>query len=474
MIHKLLKDSFLYTIPIFLSRGIGFLLIPLYTRVLTVNEYGNLDLFLIFSHFVKLTLTLEIHQGFARYYSEKSIRDKSLIFSTAFWFSLFLYTLASLIAVFFSDYIINFINLTEDFKFLFLIGVGYIWIQGMFYFMQTYMRFSFKPKYYAISNILCSIITLITSYLFTIYYDFGLAGILLGLLIGSMSGFIISLLSARFKIFLFIDLTFLRKMLRFSIPLVFSGVFVWSILYIDRVMIGLYLSSSDVAIYSLAYKISSIFGLLMTGFQAAFSPLIYNYHKLTTTPKNIEVVFRCFFIFASFFFIVISLFSDLIVGFFSTDDYKESSGLIPLLMPTIFLINVYIFMPGMVIYKKTDIFLKGNFIGALICFVLNYTMIPYWGLQGAAFSTLISSVVISVYFIYNSQNLYYVPHDWILLLKSFSLSLLIVLIGKFFMASYGSYIVYKLLLILLFVSSVFYFKFFSDKELLLIKRYFKI
>ena len=68
MLRKLFNDSVIYTIPIFVSKSIGVLIIPIYTRILSVSEYGNLDLLLVIANLVNLVVAFEISQGVARFY----------------------------------------------------------------------------------------------------------------------------------------------------------------------------------------------------------------------------------------------------------------------------------------------------------------------------------------------------------------------------------------------------------------------
>ena len=69
MLKLFFKDSIIYTIPAILSKGISFLLVPLYTRVLSPGDYGSLELFLIFASIINLTIAFEVTQGVARFFS---------------------------------------------------------------------------------------------------------------------------------------------------------------------------------------------------------------------------------------------------------------------------------------------------------------------------------------------------------------------------------------------------------------------
>ena len=103
-IKKFFRDSIIYTIPILFSRGIGLILIPLYAKVLNPADFGSFDLFTAFVSLVNLTVALEVSQGVARFYSEKQVLKRKVIYvSSAFWFTLSCYSIFSIaILIFYS------------------------------------------------------------------------------------------------------------------------------------------------------------------------------------------------------------------------------------------------------------------------------------------------------------------------------------------------------------------------------------
>ena len=71
MLKRLFSDTLIYTVPAILSRSISFLLLPIYTRILSTSDYGIFDLIMVFGGFVNLTIPLEITQGIARFYADE-------------------------------------------------------------------------------------------------------------------------------------------------------------------------------------------------------------------------------------------------------------------------------------------------------------------------------------------------------------------------------------------------------------------
>lgn len=413
MIRALFRDGVIYAVPALLSRGLAFFLIPLYTRVLSTADYGSLDLFLLFTHIVKLTIALEVAQGLARYYTAETDQFRRIYYSSsAFWFTFAVYTAFLLVMWFNAASISSFLMGQGDLDVAFKIGLFYIWIQGIFYLAQTQLRFEFRAKEYAIVSIVMSLLAALLSVFFAVFLDMGLEGLLLGMLGGSAAGTTLGLWWLRKNIKFCFDAKSLKHMLSFSAPLVLSSVAVWATLYVDRLMINYLLSVDDVGLYGLGYRVASISGLLLVGFQGALTPLIYANHEKLETPEQLATIFRYFFAGSVIVFLVLSLFSDGIISFLAPKEYSEAASVVTLLVPAILLGNMYIFTPGMAIRKRTDLFAKINAGGAILNFVLNIVLIPKMGIQGAALATLLSYVAIFSLYLFWSQKMYYVPHFW--------------------------------------------------------------
>lgn len=413
MLKRLFKDSVIYTLPSLISRGMSFFLIPLYTRVLTTADYGSFDLFLIFVNIINLTIALEVSQGLARYFtSEDNTNSKVLYASSAFWFTFAVYTVFS-VSLLIVHKELSFIVMGQlNVESAFVLGILYIWSNGLFYLIQNQFRWELRSKEYAVISVIMSVATAFVSVLAAYFLGYGLEGLLFGLLIGNLIGGIFGLWLLRNTFRFRFSLIKLKEMLIFSIPLVFSGVAVWLSLYIDRIMIKHLMTISDVGLYGLGYRVSSIAGLAMVGFQGALTPLIYKHYHEKTTPPQLARIFRYFVTLILLIFILISFFAENILHLIVTEEFYYSYSVIIFLVPAIILSNMYIFAPGMAIAKKTSYFVIVNIIGAILNIVLNYVLIPISGIQGAAVATLISYFIVFTIYMVLSQKIYYVPHDF--------------------------------------------------------------
>lgn len=426
MLKAFLKDSAIYTIPTIISRGLSFFLIPLYTRVLSPSDYGSLDLLTVFISIVNLTIALEISQGLARYYTEENDGNQKVKYaSTVLWFTILCYTIFAIVVFLNSNYLSPIVLGQQGLVETFQIGIAYMWVNGIFYLVQNQFRWELKSRNYSIISVLMSLVTAIVSVWLAYYLKMGLNGILIGLLSGVSVGSIVGLVQLRKTFGFQFDMRKLREMLKFSMPLVFSSVAVWLSLYIDRIMINHLLAIDQVGLYGIGYRVASIAGMVMVGFQGALTPLIFTHYKEKHTPIQIEKIFRLFLSLTLIVFMFLTLFSKDILVLLTTPEFYGGSIVVIYLVPAVLLANMYIFAPGIGIAKKNHFYIWINVSGAILNVILNYLLIPYLGIIGAGVATSITYLGTFILHMVISQKLYYVPHRWFPIVTSTLCALLI-------------------------------------------------
>lgn len=413
MLRAFLKDSAIYAVPAFISRGLSLFLVPLYTRVLSPADYGSLDLLTVFAGIINLTIALEVSQGVARFYAgEQDPARKVAYASSAFWFTLACYSVFAGLMLALADPLAYRIMGQAGLETAFRIGIVSIWINGLFYLIQNQFRWELRSKEYAAISLLMSFVTAGVSVWLAYGLRWGLEGLMIGMVVGSLFGTGLGLWRLRGSFRFRFDATRLREMLAFSTPLVFSGVAVWVSLYIDRLMINHFLSIDEVGLYGIGYRLASIAGLVMVGFQGALTPLVYTHYRKADTPRQLARIFRFFLVFALMVFLGLSLFATDILRVMTTPPFYGGAAVVVYLLPAMLLANMYIFAPGIGIAKRTHYFIWINTGGALLNIALNYSLIPLLGIVGAALATMLSYLTVFTAYMVLSQRLYRVPHRW--------------------------------------------------------------
>lgn len=413
MFRQFLKDSAVYGTATILSRAVSLLLLPFYTRVLSPTDYGITDILTVFASFVAVTIALEIVQALARHYPDAQTEaEKAAYASTALWFTAIVYTLFVIVCMVFSRPLASLILESSAHGLVFQVALLSIWANGIFYLVQSQLRWGLQAKEYAIASLASTIISIGASIVLVLALRLGVLGVIGGQLAGSVVGAALSFFYGRRSLRLVFDRSKLAEMLRFSLPLVPSSVGVIVKLYIDRIAIKTLMSMAEVGLFGLGYRLASVTSLLMVGFQRSLMPLVYTHYRNPSTPREIARIFRYFVALALLIFLGMSLFAKEILVVVATPDYYEAATVVPLLVLSTLLSGMYVFAPGLGIAKKTSVVATINILSAVLNVALNFTLIPYLGIVGSALATLLSAAFAFGASMIYSQKHYFVPHDW--------------------------------------------------------------
>ena len=409
MIKQVFSHGALYTLPSIFKKGAGFLAFPIYARILNPDEFGLLDLLLAVGAIVNVTIALEITSSVGRFYSQaKNKEEKILISSTAFLFSIAVYLFFCLLlsqTTFENWRLFNF----QPTQSIIIVFSSYLFFAGCANFIDNQLRWQLMALRYAVLSTMMSLITIATTLFLMLFLDLRILSVLYGMLVGNIFFSIIGILLVRNSLRLRFSFRYLRKMLKHSIPLVASACFVWVSMFIDRWMISSMLGISEVGLYGVGQRIASVASLLTVGLSSGLMPIIYRKYKEEDTPRDIANIFLIYCGLALTIVLGSSLFSKEIVVLLASEKYLLSHSILPLVCSTIFFAQMYIFTPGLFLNGKTDRVLLINVLGALTNIVLNFVLIGYLGLIGAALATLLSSICVFILFIYFSQKVYPVP-----------------------------------------------------------------
>lgn len=457
---KFLEDGFFYSIPSILTRGITFLMLPIYTRALAPSEFGNFDLVIVISNLLQIVFTLEVTQALARFSTEhQDMRQKSEYISTGFLFTFLVY-MTFFMAINFTNFPLEYLYLrTEIERFIFSI---YLLSFGGFYFLQNQLKWEMKSRLFAIVSLAVAGITACSTLYFVYILELKVIGMLLGLSVGYMSGSVMAFFYLSNLFTIKFNFVLLKELLGFSYPLAAAGVLLWGMNSIDRLMITHFLGLTELGLYSFALKIAMMTPLLMIGFQTALGPLIYNKYKDPETRDQIAQIFISYVSFGLILCLLVTIFSDTIIDIIAPASFKITFDLVALLTFGTFIISLDIFTCGFGIQKKTVLLIPINVSAILMKLILNYLLMSHLELVGIAIANLIVATSIIIIKMKISQTLYFIPFHWSKVILLFMCVTIIIMIYFFFKDTAGFSIRITLLILALgIVLSL--NKFFSDR-----------
>ena len=219
-----------------------------------------------------------------------------------------------------------------------------------------------------------------------------------------------------------------KTLVRFSLPLMIAGFSSMVIVNIDIIILGYFVSPSEVGVYKSVYPLAAILTIILLSFSYMLMPVISELHsdgkyeeaRLTyqrATKWIITVTIPLFFVFVSF--------PDVLIQVFFGEEYI--GGAVVLAMLSIgFLIHVAMGPngDGLNSVGRSDIVMRNSLISAGLNIFLNILMIPKFSYTGAALATVITYTfhnLINTISLYREMKI--VPLSWdsvkVLLIGSF-------------------------------------------------------
>ncbi len=389
------KKYFHNTSWIFLAKIISFVIsfftIAIVARYLGPENYGKLSyaqsFVAIFSIFASLGIDLIVYRDLVAHPEKEKEILGTAVFSKLFFGTLTLLVTFASAALLNSDPILTWLTGIMALGFIFqpLSTVGHLFnarVQSKY------------PSYIAIGvAFLLPILKLLT-----IYFDKGIlyfaAIIAAEALIYGIANVVMytyltkqSLLDWRFSPTIF------KKLFADSWPLMLAGFSGYIYARIDQVMIQHYLDSTAVGLYEPAVRITEQLGFLPGIIIGSLFPAIINARKvnlLEYKKRFKSLVILCLSI-STISATIIFIFSPFIVNLLFGDEFRESATIMRIYTwSTLGTIATTIIYNYLIAEGKSNFFLIFTITGALINISLNMLLIPTFGIQGAAYATLMS------------------------------------------------------------------------------------
>ncbi|MGL5972847.1 MAG: oligosaccharide flippase family protein [Oscillospiraceae bacterium] len=433
---KLVSNTVVFAIGTFSSKVLVFLLMPFYTRILTSEQYGTVDLLLQTGNLLLPVVSLGITNAVIRFGLDKNFR-KSDVFTTGVLSILF----GVIVFVAFEPLL----GKVEGFK-------GYTYLIFMFVVMSTFkalvsqfVRCKHYVKLYAFDGILSTITTIFFTVLFLANFNMGIEGYVLAIVVSDFLSIIfLVLISSIYKYFKpkKLNLSVSKDMLKYCIPLIPTTIFWWIINVSDRFIVYNVVDASANGLYAVSYKIPTFIVLLSGIFIDA-----WQMSAVTESENRSQFFSNVFDMYKSVIFIAVSgliMTSKFVTTVLVSKAFYESWEYVPVLViATGFSCMVTFLGSVYMIDKKSILSLITIIVGGVINIFLNFVFTPKFGVQGAAVATFISFFVVFLLRIVSTRKIVKIKVNFI----TFSLSVCLVILQSYIMVSeLNNWIVYQLLI----------------------------
>lgn len=374
-----------------IQKGLSLITSPIFTRLLSTSEYGEVSLFFswyeIFVIFTGLCLSKGVFNN-----GMMDFKDDRETFTLSMYSLTFISTLVIGTAVtVFCTIFYNFMHI--DIRLIFYMFV-LLAFEAALSQWTVRNRFEYKYKATTVVTILIAIVSpicgVLTIYLFP-------ENKVSARIVGSRNVFLIAyavvliylIYKARGKI----KTSYWKYALKFNLPLLPHYLSLHILNHMDRIMISSIVNNAAAGIYSVAYNGAAIVKIFWQSINASLIPWTYekcekkDFKSLSDLTKIL--IFGYGLICVTFMFLAPEIMKILAPG-----SYHEGIYVIPSVIAGVFFSSLYyIFANVVYYYKKPKYVMIASVVSAVLNVALNAVFIPIFGYIAAGYTTMISYII---------------------------------------------------------------------------------
>lgn len=382
----LLKNIGLMSLSNFASKILSFLLVPLYTSVLTTADYGLYDIYTTTAFLLVPLLSGAVSQAALRF-SMDAAGDPAQVFSEAI--RVFVKASFLIVTFVFINYVFDLLPLFNEYPIFFVLYYVFCLLSDIF---LSFARGINRIFDVAVAGIISSLAIIVLNIALLVVFPIGVSGYF----IANISAFVaVSLyLFVRLRLWTYLtgahNESLRSKMKEYSRPLVFDQIAWWINNVSDRYIVTWLCGAAANGVYSVAFKIPSILNVFQTIFNQAwtlsavkelnedsgeFYSKIYSFY-------NCGLVLLCS---------ALLLGDKIIANVLYANDFYHAWQYAPMLtISVVFSCLCGVFEGIFAAAKETRILASTTIVGAGFNIFLNLVLVGRFGPLGAAFSTMVS------------------------------------------------------------------------------------
>lgn len=401
---NLAKNTIIITIGKVCTQLITFFLLPLYTGILSTEEYGIVDLLNTLVSLMLPIITFQVEQAVFRELIEvrNNNEEKTKIISTA------VITVISQCIL----YLILFAIISPFIKNNYKVFLATNVITSIFLslFQQITRGFG-DNKRYALGSFISALFIIIFNILFLVVFKLSANGMLLGTMCGQLVAIIYLFISLR--LFNYIKLKeykkeLIRKLWKYSIPLIPNAISWWIFNASDRVIVTSILGVDQNGILAASLKFSTVFITFYNIFNISWTESI----SIAINDDDVQTYFN------KTFNVIINLFTAMAVGMIAcmpfvfpimiNEKFAAGFGLVPIsIIASLFNVVVGLISVIYVAKKNTKAIANTSVVSAIINIIVHLALIKFVGLYAAVISTFVSFFVMSIYRLIDIRKRYF-------------------------------------------------------------------
>lgn len=378
-----------------ISAVLGLILVPVITRFISPEEYGKASMFTLAQGLVAMILYLGMDQAYAREFMKKETHRERLL-ANVLCLPLLLSVLLSAVLILFRQWASRLLFSTPDEALAICLMALMFPFMVIQHFGLMKVRLEEKGLQYSLFSVLLKVwnlllaVGLLTAFeksFRSVVYAAAFAEVLNGvvLYLAAFRGVTLSPKAIR--------RAELSSLLKYGLPLIPATILSWMLTSMDKVMLRSLCSYTDLGLYSAAFKIVSVLGIVQTCFTTMWVPIAFRWYEEKKPNAYFVAVMKGIAALMSLMCFGVLLFKDILILILG-QSFGEAISIFPFLMlyPIMYTISETTTM-GISFTRKTGYNVVVSLLSGGVNLLLNLLLIPRLGGVGAAVATGISYIV---------------------------------------------------------------------------------
>ncbi len=412
---SLLSHSAIYFVGNLIRYAASFIMLPIYTNYLSPKEYGVVELLVLAVDLIAIAVGMRLGQGVFKYYSEQNNqKGRKSVVNSALLIAILTNTFGVFIVFLFAPFYLDFLDVDALSVVHIQVFALSLLFSSMVEIYLLYVRAVQKPIVYVSFNILKLVVQLSFNVYFIVYLEQGVVGVIKATILSSGVSATIAMILWSRSIGLSLDFSFTRRLVGYSWPILVAEVGMFLVTYLDRFFLKELVGHDSVGIYALASRFSIliiVFGF--SPFQAVWDSEKYKVYKSPDAQKKFREVFLLLNLILISAALSIALYVEEVIEIMTPESYWVASTIVPIMVIGMYFQSLTAFVNfGILLKGKTIDLTKASFMSVTISLLLYYSLIPIYGIYGAASASALTMACRFFFVFYMAKRHYDMGIQW--------------------------------------------------------------
>jgi O-antigen/teichoic acid export membrane protein len=413
---RILRASTVYGLSNLGIRGLNFLLLPVYTRFLSPADYGIIALAETLAVLLATVVGMGFDASIQRLYFRHVGNPEAVsgYVGSTLRFAALMETGFILLVLTVGPWVQHaiFRGSSVPFRYVAMAVITAAAVQLFTYRLVLYQA-ERRPWPYAVLSFLSFGLTASFSIALVVFAGRGVMGMLGGKLIAALLCLVVGIFLTRHALHSRFHWRYVRETMAMGVPLVPHLLMALGLITADRFILAHYRDLREVGLYAIAYTLGMIMSLITMSLNQAWAPMYYDMARKGEEGRQVLSKMCSGLIIA---LTTVACFGALIAqGFvdrFIDHRYVSAGRVVPWIIGAYLAHSLFTFFSLAAMQAgRTKLIMGGSFVALVVNTVLNFALIPHWGMYGAAYATLIAYVIEAMVMYALAQRAYRLRYD---------------------------------------------------------------